>query len=378
MESIGEKLRSAREAKKISLRDVVKDTNITPIYLEALEEEDFEKFPSETYLIGFLRSYAEYLKLDAEGIVQAYRGHKIGESVTPLEELTKPTREPLGATLAGLAGRYKNIIFITATALLVLLVIWGIGSLISSGVDVDSGDSINSIKDAYNAGKKGVKIEKIRPLQLHNDRGFILLYKNEAVQFLVGKKEVIFLLKAIADKSVVLEVLPDNRDVVIEMGKMKLMPVEGAPREINATLKGLTENRAKVMVDLGKNLKKEDDTGVTGKTPAREEQDTTTVVAQNRKNLKIIFEAQFLQKSFIELYLDGNKVKRGFVAAGTRERWEASETIQVKVGNAGGLKARINGKDYVFGKAGQVANKVITWKKDIRDPNRYHIVVKDW
>lgn len=378
MKSIGEKLRSAREAKKISLRDVVKDTNITPIYLEALEEEDFEKFPSETYLIGFLRSYAEYLKLDAEEIVQAYRGHKIGESVTPLEELTKPTREPLGATFMGFAGRYKNIIFITATALLVLFVIWGIGSLISSGVDVDSGHSINSIKDAYNARNQGAKIKNIHPLQLNNDRGFVLLYENEAVQFLVGKKEVIFLLKAIADKSVVLEVLPDNRNVVIEMGKMELMPVEGAPREINATLKGLTENRAKVMVDLGKNLKKEDDTGVTGKTPAREEQDTTTVVAQNRKNLKIIFEAKFSQKSFIELYLDGNKVKRGFVAAGTRERWEASETIQVKVGNAGGLRARINGRDYIFGKAGQVANKVITWKKDIRDPNRYHIVVKDW
>ncbi len=377
MESIGEKLRSAREAKKISIKDVVKDTNITPIYLEALEEEDFEKFPSETYLIGFLRSYAEYLKLDAEEMIQAYRGHKIGESITPLEELTKPTREPLTAVLFSLAGRYRNIFFVGFIAIAVLLVIWGVKSIFTSDVDITAGDSIANIRDEYNAQKKGAKIDKIHPLQLHNDRGFVLLYKNEAVQFLVGKKEVVFLLKKIDDKSVIIEMLPDGKDISIEMSKTALMPVEGSPREINATLKGLTEKRAKIMVDLGKSLKKEEG-DIAGDTPKREEQDTTSVTAQNKKNLKIIFEAQFIQKSFIELYLDGNKVKRGFVAAGTSERWEASETIQVKVGNAGGLQARINGRTFVFGKAGQVANKVITWKKDITNPNRYHIIVKDW
>ena len=64
--------------------------------------------------------------------------------------------------------------------------------------------------------------------------------------------------------------------------------------------------------------------------------------------------------------------------AGTVERWEASENIQVKIGNAGGIKATINQKEYVFGRAGQVANKTITWKKDVTNPNLYHIDVKDW
>jgi len=377
VESIGEKLRSAREAKKITVRDVVKDTNITPIYIEALEEEDFDKFPSETYLIGFLRSYAEYLKLDAEEMIQAYRGHRIGESVTPLEELTRPTREPLSSLLTGFAGRYRNVLFTSMIVVVVLLIIWGIKSIITPGVDITGGNSIENIRDQYNARQKGTSIEKIRPLQLHNGRGFILLYKNEAVQFLVGKKEVVFFLKKIEEKSIELEILPGNKPIPIEMGKTILMPVEGSPREINTTLKGLTPNRAKILIDLGKNLLEEEG-DLAGKKPEREEQDTTSVVAQSRKSLKIIFEAQFTQKSFLEVYLDGNKVKRGFVAVGTRERWEASETIQVKVGNAGGMKARINGKDYIFGKAGQVANKVITWKKDITNPNRYDIIVKDW
>jgi hypothetical protein len=64
--------------------------------------------------------------------------------------------------------------------------------------------------------------------------------------------------------------------------------------------------------------------------------------------------------------------------AGSRERWEASKNIQVKIGNAGGIKCIINGKEFVFGKPGQVANKSISWKRDVTNPNVYHIDVKDW
>jgi hypothetical protein len=107
-------------------------------------------------------------------------------------------------------------------------------------------------------------------------------------------------------------------------------------------------------------------------------EDSTKVTAQSEKSLRIVFEAEFIKNTYIELYLDGMKKNKGIVFAGKKERWEATEYIQLKIGNAGGLKARINGKEYTFGLPGQVANKVITWKKDIKDPNVYHIVVKDW
>ena len=80
----------------------------------------------------------------------------------------------------------------------------------------------------------------------------------------------------------------------------------------------------------------------------------------------------------LELYLDGMQKKKGIIPAGVKERWEAAEYIQLKIGNAGGLKAKINGKPYSFGLLGEVANKVVTWKKSLNKPNTYHIVVKDW
>ena len=377
MESIGEKLRSTREAKKLSIKDVVKDTNISPTYLEALEDEDFEKFPSETYLIGFLRSYSEYLKLNAEEIIQSYKGYKIGESVTPLEELTKPTRPSFAMIVSNLMNQYRNVVYIAGVVIAVILIFWGFRAIMVDDVDVAGGDSLETIKDEYTAKDKDKKIENIHTLQLSNDKGYVLVYKNEAVQFMVDNKEVVFLLRDITDNAVTLELFPDNRKEVIEIEQPRDISVKGSPRQILFTLKGLTENRAKIMVMLGETLI---DKGAGAVTAAVDEERpaSTSVIAKNKNNLKIVFEAVFIQKSFIEIYLDGNLKARGFMPAGSRERWEAVEYIQIKIGNAGGIKATINGKNYVFGTSGQVANKVITWKKDVNNPNLYHIHVKDW
>jgi transcriptional regulator with XRE-family HTH domain len=377
LESIGEKLRQAREARKISIKDVVKETNISPVYLQALEEEKFDKFPSETYLVGFLRTYAEFLKLDVDAIVQSYKGYKIGESATPLEELTKPTKSNINMAISSFFNKHRNVILITGIALASILVIWGIKSLFTSDVDISGGDSTDNIKEEYVKNKEH-EIENLRNLQLANNKGYILVYKNEAVQFLVDNKEVVFLLKSISGESVSLELLPGKKVVKITMEDPKTLSIEGCPRDVTFTLKGLTENRAKIMVSLGEKkaeeeekVAKEDDSGST-------KVDTTSVEAQNKQSLKIIFEAEFVQKSFIELYLDGVRKVRGFIPQGQSERWEATEYIQIKIGNAGGIKARINGKAFSFGAAGQVANKIITWKKDVQNPNLYHIVVKDW
>lgn len=375
MESIGETLRQAREARKISIKDVVKETNISPVYLQALEEEKFDKFPSETYLIGFLRTYSEFLKLDVEAIVQAYKGYKIGESATPLEELTRPTKSNFSMMASSFLNKNRNVILIAGIVVVSIFLIWGIKTLFTSNVDVSSGDSTDTIKEEY-AKNKEHEIENLRNLQLANNKGFILVYKNEAVQFLVENKEVVFLLKSINGETVTLELLPGKKLYKFKIEEPRTLSIEGCPRDVTFTLKGLTENRAKIMVSLGD--KKDVEEKVAKEDESVPKADSTSVEAQNRQSLKIVFEAEFVQKSFIELYLDGVRKVRGFIPQGQVERWEATEYIQIKIGNAGGIKARINGKDFTFGAAGQVANKVITWKKDVQNPNLYHIVVKDW
>ena len=72
MASLGEQLRIAREAKSKSLDDISRDTNISKRYLEALESDNYDEFPSHVYARGFLNTYAEYLGLDCKAILERY------------------------------------------------------------------------------------------------------------------------------------------------------------------------------------------------------------------------------------------------------------------------------------------------------------------
>jgi len=91
MESLGEKLKTAREMKGYTFDQISRDTNIARRYLEALEKEDFSQFPGEPYLLGFLRNYAEYLSLDSQSLIQLYRTLKLQEQPIPVEQLLKNT-----------------------------------------------------------------------------------------------------------------------------------------------------------------------------------------------------------------------------------------------------------------------------------------------
>ena len=65
MAGIGPTLRSAREGRGLSIELVAQETRISPRFLEALEDERFEALPAPVYVRGFLRSYANYLHIDA-------------------------------------------------------------------------------------------------------------------------------------------------------------------------------------------------------------------------------------------------------------------------------------------------------------------------
>jgi cytoskeleton protein RodZ len=69
---IGNSLREARLRQGYELPRVEADTKIRAKYLRALEEEKFDVLPGETYVKGFLRTYAEYLGLDGQLYVDEF------------------------------------------------------------------------------------------------------------------------------------------------------------------------------------------------------------------------------------------------------------------------------------------------------------------
>lgn len=69
----GAVLRAAREDAGLDLVDVAKVLRIRPIYLQAIEEGRYHDLPGSAYVLGFIRTYSNYLGLDAEEIVRRFK-----------------------------------------------------------------------------------------------------------------------------------------------------------------------------------------------------------------------------------------------------------------------------------------------------------------
>ncbi len=73
MADIGETLREARMRRRIDMTEVEAATKIRAKYLRALENEEWDLLPGPTFVKTFLRTYAEYLGLDARNLVEEYK-----------------------------------------------------------------------------------------------------------------------------------------------------------------------------------------------------------------------------------------------------------------------------------------------------------------
>jgi cytoskeleton protein RodZ len=72
MGTLGQYLRSAREARGIDLRDAAQQTRIGLTYLKALEAEDFSRLPGEVFVKGFLKNYGKFLCLDEFEVMRRF------------------------------------------------------------------------------------------------------------------------------------------------------------------------------------------------------------------------------------------------------------------------------------------------------------------
>jgi len=110
--TLGETLRQARLDKGVSLADAARETRIRRGYLEALEAEDVAALPPMVYTRGFLRSYAEYLGLSPEAMVDLYQPSARREPSPALRSavphMAIPRQIPLRPVMYGIS----SIIFI--------------------------------------------------------------------------------------------------------------------------------------------------------------------------------------------------------------------------------------------------------------------------
>jgi cytoskeleton protein RodZ len=91
MQTIGERLEEARKKKGISIREAAEATKIRGDYLSKFENNQFDINLTELYVRGFLRSYAQFLRLPSDRILNDYAALGRGEA-----RPRQPSREIYG------------------------------------------------------------------------------------------------------------------------------------------------------------------------------------------------------------------------------------------------------------------------------------------
>jgi cytoskeletal protein RodZ len=76
VKDIGELFKNRRKELNImTLKEVENATSIRSVYLQAIEEGEFDKLISPIYAQGFLRQYANFLGIDGDAIIRENAKH---------------------------------------------------------------------------------------------------------------------------------------------------------------------------------------------------------------------------------------------------------------------------------------------------------------
>ena len=132
---VGPVLEKARKERGLTLEEAEHATKIRKRYLEGLEREDYGVLPDAVYAQGFLKTYANYLGLDGEGLARELRDRRrprreravtYGYGTTGTSEFDKPLVSP------GQFGRKERGRIPAATILTLLVSLLAFAAVVAS------------------------------------------------------------------------------------------------------------------------------------------------------------------------------------------------------------------------------------------------------
>lgn len=349
---VGQILRESREDKKLSVKDVAKETNIAAKYIIALETEDYSQFPAETFALGFLKNYASYLKLDTAMLLNLYRGEQIEESQAPLEELTRPTMSSFSLD----RNKFITIISIALFAVSAYIIYLSFEDSGPSGADDDSPEiasstdssSSSEIPSGINFVSQSVPENASVPFILTEDRGVSFSVNNQQCKMFIkgvsaGKANIGF--NIFPEKNVYFFQSAEGEETILSY---RIQELSSLRRDIRVVTQAVTEKSAKVLVTL-----KEEREGVASKPVG---------------DVPIQVTLFFSKPSYVEFVIDGQMGERGLVSAGEVKHLEARDRLEMKVGDGGAVEMVQNGKERaVLGKPGKLVKKIFIRKQNPYD-----------
>jgi cytoskeleton protein RodZ len=142
VESIGNKLREARARRKLSLDEVEAETKIRTRYLQAIENEEWDQLPEDTYTRAFIRTYGRFLGLDGDRLAEEQRrsrgAARPGERLPRVDPRPRPVVRKRRRSGSGIPPR----LLAAAVTALVIAALLAIGLTTGGGSDDRGGGSV--------------------------------------------------------------------------------------------------------------------------------------------------------------------------------------------------------------------------------------------
>ena len=152
---VGDILRRERERQKLSIKDIEQGTSIRALYIEAIENGDYDKLPGNVYTKGFIKNYGNFLKLNGEELSRQFSEEvapvvpatqtetmnsiSAGSQPVPEDKTARVINEPIPSidnsaqpepeikiNSPKLAGKSSNSGLITAAVILIVAVVGGL------------------------------------------------------------------------------------------------------------------------------------------------------------------------------------------------------------------------------------------------------------
>jgi len=371
MESLGQKLRETREQHNFSIEQVARDTHISKQYLEALEQEDFSIIPGETYIIGFLRNYAEYLSLNPEELVALYKNIQIQEQPLPMTELLDRSRPKSSS----------RIIVVLA---IILAVLGAGGYLIYRSV----------ISPERQAATKAAAAQEVSQPNVRQPEGEELLFQDEAVTRWFDLDDTIgfplngntYRLQIVdIDRTLTIKVPGGTLDMPI--GQDRQLDVNGDGRndlrillnDLDATdvakranlslykiTKATVPEVAEAVEEAVKEVEEAVEPAVSEPIATEPSAGATTIISADTPapfRVSISFRGYCLFR-----YLVDNDIREErFFHKGESFSLDARNEVQLWISNAGVVRLMVAGREIEVGRPGAVTTKQIRWSRDDAD-----------
>lgn len=437
METVGEILKNAREKKGLTIESLEKKTRIVSRYIEALENNEFDKLPGEIYVKGFIKTISDKLLLDSDKVLERYnlqinedrfeedlyksdkkakstkkekeskakKEKKIEDSAISSSEATsieikkasisnvneefnkvKPkirsnisnAESDLLATtrrdLDRLRSRRKSFPIVPIIVVLAILVILAVIVVFFIGRKNNKDNRKNEVEIVRNIVNNSLSRQNVKS-------GDIINFKPLGISANIKFNSI--------GNAIHLNI--NGQDLTLSKGSPIILDLSGnGIDDFKISVIEIYDNLATVeMEKLEENQMINAGIVYSNNNFSNNIQNTTaiasnfqvidgdTYIMRNVEKEDIKIEITAKQFVYVRYFIDSGAPATQNLLSGRIINLTASDVIMLTIGNAGEVIVKVNGNIVNVGEAGETVNKTIKWIRDIGDSTKYNLIMSD-